>query len=267
MTDHGGRPTSKRRLLRAPLLRRDCIGSRYHVLAFDAEETIVARPGQFAMVRGVDWGKSPLWPRPMSLLEADRRPTIVVKVVGEGTERMANAMPGAAFDLLLPLGNGWSACPDAVTPVLVAGGVGIAPLLFLARELSARQIRPLTLYGGRSRHDLPLDDAVCRTSDARLVTEDGSQGTRGVVTDLLEPTLRELGLRAKVYTCGPDRMMAKVARICEQLDVACEASLEAPMACGYGVCLGCPVETVSAGYLHTCVDGPCVDARIVAWQR
>ena len=256
----------KRRLLQLPLLRRDSMGPSYHVLTFDADEEVVAFPGQFAMVRGATWGQAPLLPRPMSLLEAGRRPSILIKIVGEGSRRLAHASPGEPFDLLLPLGNRWSPCPDSHTPVLVAGGVGIAPLLFLARELAAAGRRPVTLYGGRTASDLPLHDELVRVSDVHLLTEDGSRGTQWRVTALLEPVIRDAGRPVKIYTCGPDRMMAAVAAIADKTTTLCEASLETPMACGYGVCLGCPVKRTSGGYLYACVDGPCVDARTIAWE-
>jgi dihydroorotate dehydrogenase electron transfer subunit len=251
-----------------PLLRRDSMGASYHVLTFDAGQEILAFAGQFAMVRGAAWGQAPLLPRPMSLLESGRRPSILIKIVGEGTRRMAHASPGEPFDLLVPLGNRWSPCPAGHTPILVAGGVGVAPLLFFARELAAserEQHRAILLYGGRSANDLPLFEEISLVSDTRLATEDGSRGAHGRVTTLLEPAIREANGPVKVYACGPDRMMAAVARITEKLGVLCEVSLETPMACGYGVCLGCPVKRTSGGYLYACMDGPCVDARTVAW--
>jgi dihydroorotate dehydrogenase electron transfer subunit len=256
----------QRKLHQLPLLRRDSMGPSYHVLTFDAGEDVVAFPGQFAMVRGAAWGQAPLLPRPMSLLEAGRRPSILIKIVGEGSRRLAHASPGEPFDLLMPLGNRWSTCPADHTPVLVAGGVGIAPLLFFARELAEGGRRPVTLYGGRSANDLPLHDELANVSDVHLLTEDGSRGTRGRVTALLEPVIREATGAIKIYTCGPDRMMAAVAAIAEKLSVPCEASLETPMACGYGVCLGCPVRRTAGGFLYACMDGPCVDARDVAWN-
>jgi dihydroorotate dehydrogenase electron transfer subunit len=242
------------------------MGPSYHVLTFDAGQEIVAFAGQFAMVRGATWGQAPLLPRPMSLLTPGRRPAILIKIVGEGSRRLAHASPGEPFDLLMPLGNRWSPCQEGHTPILVAGGVGVAPLLFFARELAASGIRATTLYGGRSAADLPLSEEVAEVSDARLLTEDGSRGTRGRVTALLEDSIREAKGPVQVYTCGPDRMMAKVAEICRTLGVGCEVSLETPMACGYGVCLGCPVRRTSGGYLHACMDGPCVDAAAIAWE-
>jgi dihydroorotate dehydrogenase electron transfer subunit len=240
------------------------------VLTFEAKEPIVASAGQFAMVRSTTWGEAPLLPRPMSLLTAGDRPSILIKVVGEGTRRMAHASSGEPFDLLAPLGRAWSPCPKDLRPVLVAGGVGIAPLLFLARVLAEEGRTPLTLYGGRSAADLPLCDELSATGEVRVATEDGSRGTRGRVTVILEEALAELaakGERAKIYTCGPDRMMAAVASIAAARDVVCEASLETPMACGYGVCLGCPVPRTSGGYLYACTEGPCVDAASIAWEK
>ena len=267
-----------RRLARLRLQRRDSIGLAYHVLTFETEgqSPIAARAGQFAMVRSATWGRAPLLPRPMSLLTAGDRPSILIKVVGEGTQRMAHASSGEPFDLLLPLGLPWRPCPPGRRPILVAGGVGVAPLVFLVRELaaagvSAGPLRPLALYGGRTAADLPLDVELAHAAELRVATEDGSRGVHGRVTLLLERALDELaqgGQPAQVYTCGPDAMMAAVARLCEARDVPCEVSLETPMACGYGVCLGCPVPRRDAqGYLYACVQGPCVDATHIDWSR
>jgi dihydroorotate dehydrogenase electron transfer subunit len=253
-----------RRLATLPLLRRESIGDSYHVLSFDDPEGVDALPGQFVMVRGAEWGDSPLLPRPMSYLSAGRTPSILIKVFGEGTVRMARAEPGEPFSLLGPLGNAWRPHTPGRRQVLVGGGVGIAPLIFLARTLAAGGSRPLALYGGRSARDLPLDDELADLVELQVATEDGSRGTHGRVTDLLERVL-EPGM--EVYTCGPDRMMAKVAEICAGRDTPCEASLETPMACGYGVCLGCPVPTTEGHYLYACMQGPCIDARRVDWTR
>ena len=270
---------ASRRLWTAPLQRRDSIGSAYHVLTFDAPSPIAALPGQFAMVRSATWGSDPLLPRPMSLLTAGSRPSILIKVVGVGTRRMASASSGEVFELLAPLGRPWSdfdvmrsaEAAGSRRPILVAGGVGVAPLLFLARELAARSParKPLALYGARSSADLPLDADLAAVSELRIATEDGSRGAKGRVTVILEEALREhaaQGLPIKVYTCGPEAMMAAVARICAALDVPCEVSLETPMACGYGVCLGCPVPRSTEGFLYACTEGPCIDAAAIAWK-
>lgn len=263
MTDDRS-PLAPRRQIVAPLLRRESMGDAYHVLSFRTAEPVAARAGQFLMVRGAEWGDAPLLPRPMSYLAAGDEPSILIKVVGEGTLRMARAEPGERFTLLGPLGVPWRAPSPSRRPLLVAGGVGVAPLLFLARELRRAGVRPVAVYGGRSARDLPLDDDLAELTDLTITTEDGSRGTRGRVTDVL-PDL--LGSDVEVYTCGPDRMMARVAELCSARDVPCEASLETPMACGYGVCLGCPVPTTDGSYLYACTHGPCVDARRIDWNR
>jgi dihydroorotate dehydrogenase electron transfer subunit len=261
MTESG---LPKRQQITAPLLRRESMGDSYHVLSFDSPTSIEALPGQFVMVRGAQWGDAPLLPRPMSYLSAGRTPSILIKVVGDGTRRMARAEPGEPFSLLGPLGVPWRTPSPTRRPILVAGGVGVAPLLYLARSLSERGVKPIAIYGGRSAKDLPLHDDLGELSDLRITTEDGSRGQKGRVTDVLEALL---GSDVEVFTCGPDRMMARVAELCAARDVPCEASLETPMACGYGVCLGCPVPLRQGGYLYACTEGPCVDARRVEWER
>lgn len=256
---------SRRRLVTLPLLRRESIGGLYHVLTFDDPEGSPAEPGQFLMVRGAEWGDAPLLPRPMSYLTAGTTPSVLIKVIGEGTLRMGRAEPGEPFTLLGPLGKPWRAPAPGRRPILVAGGVGLAPLLFLARKLAeSGGQKPIALYGGRSARDLPLDDELGAIAELYVTTEDGSRGVKGRVTDVLSDLL---GPGKEVFTCGPDRMMAKVAELCALRDVPCDASLETPMACGYGVCLGCPVPATDGSYLYACMQGPCVDARRVDWSR
>jgi dihydroorotate dehydrogenase electron transfer subunit len=259
------RVLAKRRLVTLTLLRRESIGGLYHVLTFEDPDGSVALPGQFTMVRGAEWGDAPLLPRPMSYLSGGNTPSILIKVIGEGTLRMGRAEPGEPFTLLGPLGQPWRAPQPGRRVVLVAGGVGVAPLLFLARRLAQSGAqKPIAVYGGRSARDLPLDDELAELAELNTATEDGSKGTRGRVTDVLGELL---AADHDVFTCGPDRMMAKVAELCAARDVPCEASLETPMACGYGVCLGCPVPTTDGAYVYACTQGPCIDSRRVDWSR
>lgn len=249
-----------------PLLRRDAIDARHHVLTFEFDQPLQAAPGQFAMIRGADWGDSPFLPRPMSILTSGQHPSILVKVVGEATRHLARAEPRELFSMHAPLGRGWSACPDGLTPVLVAGGVGVCPLVFFARTLAERRPRSIVLYGGRTATDLVFCDDIGEVSELGVATEDGSRGHQGVVTDLLAPLLDEKKGEVKVYACGPDRMMARVVAICRTAGVSCEVSLETVMGCGYGVCLGCAVPRVGGGYLYACSEGPCVDGNAIQWE-
>ena len=273
-----------RELRRLRLHRRDSIGPSYHVLTFETDTPVSARAGQFVMMRFAKGGRAPFLPRPMSLLAAGERPSILLKVIGEATERFACASSGELFDVLLPLGVPWSPCPQGCHPLLIAGGVGVAPLLFLARELKQTCTLPvLALFGGRTAADLPLSAELASVAALRVATEDGSMGTHGRVTVLAEDVLRQMvddKLALKVYTCGPRSMMGAIARLCRCLGVRCEVSLEARMACGYGVCLGCAVPRASGpestgaaslscppGYIYACTEGPCVEAGSVDWSE
>lgn len=254
-----------------PLVKRDDLGAGYHVLHFEAAAGgIAAQPGHFTMLRSASWESAPLLPRPMSLLTAGVSPSILIKVVGAGTKLMAQAPLGEHFSLLAPLGCAWRLPPVGHRAVLVAGGVGVAPLVFLAKHLAAAGVPVTSLYGGRSARDLPLSEELEAAGKLAVTTEDGSRGTEGRVTLLVEQVLAQCaaaGENIKLYVCGPHGMMAAVAGLARAAGVQCDASLEAPMGCGYGVCLGCPVARVEGGYLYTCVDGPCVDAAAVDWTQ
>jgi dihydroorotate dehydrogenase electron transfer subunit len=152
----------------------------------------------------------------MSYLTAGASPSILIKILGEGTIRMARAQPGERFTLLGPLGRPWGPLAAGRTPLLVAGGVGVAPLLFLARALHLEGQRPVVVYGGRTARDLPLEDELAEVADLHLTTEDGSRGRRGRVIDVLDALLVPGG---HVFTCGPDRMMAAVAALCAARDL------------------------------------------------
>lgn len=256
--------------MRVTLADRREVAPNYHVLTFDLpkdEPKIAARPGHFAMVHGANWGGSPLLPRPMSLLTDGSSPSILIKVVGEGTAKMACASVGEPYDLLAPLGKPFADLEAGKRPVLVAGGVGVVPLVYLAREMAKAGVRPIVLYGGRTKNDLPLDDALAEVADIRITTEDGSRGTKGRVTAILEQLFAESTTSLVAYTCGPNPMMAAVTALCEKSGVPVIASLEAPMACGYGVCLGCNVPSRDGGYLYVCTTGPCVDATKIDWTK
>ncbi len=255
------------------LVNRKDLGAGYFHLWFRAETPIESEPGHFAMVRAPAWGLAPLLPRPMSLLSGGHEPSMVIKVVGEGSRRMSQAAMGEIFTLLGPLGKPWSAPAEDCKPLLVAGSIGVVPLIALAEKLvalghTAGGSRPalLSLYGGRSKHDLPLAERLASAGQMELSTDDGSRGVEGRVTVLLERALdAHQQSSLKIYTCGPHGMMAAVAKMAADRGVACDASLEAPMACGYGVCLGCSVKRAAGDVLYTCVDGPCVDAAEIDW--
>jgi dihydroorotate dehydrogenase electron transfer subunit len=258
-------------VLDVTLAAREELAAGYCVLHFDlpaAVPSLEARAGQFAMLRATGWGDAPLLPRPMSILQSGKRPSILIKVVGEGTRRMSQDPLGHSYRMLAPLGRPWEPPASNEDVILVAGGVGVAPLLYLAQELAAKGAgRIRCIYGGRSERDLPLVEELAELSELSVTTEDGSRGMRGRVTDRLAQMLVGELEQCRIYTCGPHAMMAAVAAMAAEAKVRCDASLEAPMGCGYGVCLGCPVARKDGSYLYTCVDGPCVDASGIDWSR
>ncbi len=247
---------------RAHVAEVRAMGAGYAILILDDPSPLPARPGQFVMVHGA-WGNAPLLPRPMSILAAGPRLELLVKVVGEGTRRLCAAQPGEAVDVLGPLGTAFEDPPAGARAVLVGGGVGVAPLWFLAEQWARRgATRPTFVYGGRTVQDLPGAERIAAIADLVVTTEDGSRGRHGRVTVALD----ELFVPgAMVYTCGPSPMMAAVAKRAAAASVPCVASLEAPMACGFGVCLGCAVPKVGGGFLYCCVQGPVVDAASIDW--
>jgi dihydroorotate dehydrogenase electron transfer subunit len=249
-----------------------------------------SRPGQFAMLRG-SWGRDPLLPRAYSVLwvEGDAAEFLVHRV-GRGSELLGNARPGDVLSVLGPLGTSFPEAEAGVTDLLVGGGCGLAPLYLAARK-AARGHSPEVLVGARCREELVLiEDLRGRGLCVRTITEDGSSGGPGLVTDLLKRRLRELlgdtpstersrpgsdippeisisptGQTAalRVFSCGPKGMLLAVRALSREHGIRCFLSLEAPMACGMGVCLGCAVEGSQKPYVYVCREGPVFDAEEV----
>jgi dihydroorotate dehydrogenase electron transfer subunit len=228
------------------------------LLRFSGDREIPASPGEFVMVRG-NWGVHPVLPRAFSLVESGAVGAILVKAIGEGTERLAAMVAGDELVVFGPLGRGYTADRGGLRPILVAGGVGVAPLLMLARHFQSGGIRTTFLYGARTEHDLPMAPEIERVAELLITTEDGSRGEPGLITAPLERLLREDPM-ARVYTCGPEGMLHAVAGVAQGLGVACQVALEAPMACGMGTCKGCAVMGTDGRYRYVCYDGPVFEA-------
>lgn len=216
------------------------------------------QPGQFAMLRG-DWGLDPVTPRAMSVMRVrEGVADFVIKQVGRGTARLRQARVGDPISLLGPMGRGFPALDNKKRYDLVAGGVGLPPLLMLAERAkdSGLQNQLTFYYGGRSASDLVLLEQV-RALGCHLVltTEDGSLGVRGRVTDALQ--LEE----AVVLACGPNPMLKAVRAMALARGLSCWLSIEENMACAVRACLGCAVPARSRPYLYVCTDGPVFDAR------
>lgn len=226
-----------------------------------------ATPGQFVMVRAGDT-LDPLLRRPLSIHRVSGADELAVlfKVVGKGTRLLAAAKPGSTLDVIGPLGRGFVPAPEG-PHCLIGGGMGIAPLYFLAQHLlEARgsHAGPPVLLGAQTQAELLLlaQEFTGLGYPVLTATDDGSLGHPGFVTDLLDTLLPEV---RQVYVCGPLPMMRTVAAKCHQAGVACQVSLETHMACGLGACLGCTVPARDGGYHHVCKDGPVFPAEEVVW--
>jgi dihydroorotate dehydrogenase electron transfer subunit len=271
-------PFGRRRL---PVVGRREYGA-YVVLSIADPDGPAPDPGQFAMLAAVRrWGggadERPFLPRAFSVARrhADGTLDFVLEDVGPGTERLAELQPGDDVWLLGPLGHGFAPPRQGRRPILVGGGVGIAPLMIWQDEIGAAAERSGEATAGdeasgrgrkasgRGRILLGFRDAAHAEGAAllrnpRLATDDGSVGHGGLVTELLA---FELGCdaRAEVYACGPPPMLEAVRALCAEHGVPAQLALESGMACGFGACFGCVVPTKD-GYVRLCVDGPVLDA-------
>lgn len=223
-----------------------------------------AVPGQFVMVRAAE-SLDPLLRRPFSIHSrgADGTLSLLFKVVGKGTALLAKARAGdIMLDLLGPLGKGFDL--SGSEPVcLLGGGMGIAPLLFLAQELTCPKH---ILLGARNQGELaPLAELFANLGGTlQLATDDGSLGHHGFVPELLAAILPQV---QRVRTCGPRLMMQSVVSRCHEAGIPCQVSMETHMACGIGACLGCAAPAAGGKHVHVCTDGPVFNAEDLAWQQ
>lgn len=191
---------------------------------------------------------------------------IVYAVVGDGTRRLSLMRAGDATTVVGPCGSPWRAGEGCGRACLVAGGVGIAPIVACARMLAGHGIAFDAVVGTQTAARLWGADELFALGAGRVVvtTDDGTAGRRGLTTDALADLLGEGGYDL-VCTCGPEPMMAGVARLCREAGVACEVSMERMMSCGFGACGTCNVAMADGTYASCCKDGPVFDAEEVAW--
>lgn len=221
-------------------------------------------PGQFVEVR-VDNSPTTFLRRPISISFVDRSRNelwLLVAAIGDGTRAMTSLAVGSRLNCLLPLGNGFTMPSSASERVLlVGGGVGVAPLLYMGAEMRRCGCEPTFLLGARRSADLLLLDHFRRYGRVFVTTEDGSAGERGFVTN---HSVLQSEHFDRIQTCGPKPMMVAVARYAAAAGIDCEASLENMMACGVGACLCC-VEKTTEGNLCVCKEGPVFNINKLLW--
>lgn len=231
----------------------------------DGEPLPPMLPGQFAELK-VEGGANTFLRRPISVNYVDEQANEVwflVHEVGEGTRALGRLSAGDRLNVVLPLGNGFTMPVTKDEKVLlVGGGVGTAPLLYMGKKMADMGCRPVFLLGGRSVCDIMQLDMFRALGDVYITTEDGSEGETGFVT---QHSVLQRERFDRISVCGPKPMMVAVARYARSVGTPCEVSLENMMACGVGACLCC-VENTTEGHVCVCKEGPVFDINRLLWQ-
>jgi len=256
--------TDKKRAEDLTVVENRKINNDYYVLKL-ASKTDLPKilPGHFVELLVADT-RNAFLRRPISIYDVQPECNsfeLLIQIVGEGTQLMAKLEAGDTINAMYPLGNGFGTKTSAKSVLLVGGGVGVAPLLYLAKQLNEEGIRPKILLGGRAAGNIIEVENFAKYGDVLISTEDGSIGEKGFVTQhsvMKEPI-------DKIYTCGPDPMMRAVADIAFERNIDCEVSLENMMACGIGACLCCVTDT-KEGHKCVCTDGPVFNTKELKWN-
>ena len=261
----------KKYILDLRVISVEQIHARYVLIKLtdDQKQLPEMLPGQFVEVR-VDGSPTTFLRRPISIHFVDREKNelwLLIATVGDGTRQLAKLQTGDLLNCILPLGNGFNGAegtkgPGPSVPLLIGGGVGVAPLLYLGAEMARNGIKPTFLLGARTKNDLLMLEEFKKYGRVLITTEDGSEGEKGFVTN---HSLLQQERFDRIYTCGPTPMMKAVAHYAKQADIDCEASLENLMACGLGACLCC-VEKTKTGNLCVCKDGPVFNINDLLWE-
>jgi len=223
-------------------------------------------PGQFVEVR-IDGCPSTFLRRPFSIYNVDYREKtieLLIKKAGNGSATLAQAKPNQKLNLIYPLGNSFT-IHERSNVLLVGGGTGVAPLLFLGNYLKEKHTVELQFLLGFRTSELIVEiDRFKAIGKVYITTEDGSHGHKGLV--IHHPVLSGKPLKFDmIYSCGPESMMKEVAKIAGSNTINCEVSLENLMGCGFGACLCCVVDTIDRGIINTCTEGPVFNTKNLKW--
>jgi len=253
------------------IISNDRIGEGFFEmsLAWDPSASVPA-PGQFLTVR-VGGGTVPLLRRPFAFAGFDAASSsvsVIYQKRGPATELLAAARPGGAgLDVIGPLGAPFVIDTNQQKRIIVAGGVGLGPMLFLASVLKARGVGASFIFGCRNQSFIPSIKKFTDV-DPHICTDDGGVGFRGTVADYISANmLSDINVDATLYACGPLPMLKSVNKIARDRGARCVVSLEAVTACGVGACMGCVVPVVGGGYARVCREGPVFDGGEVLWER
>ena len=218
------------------------------------------KAGQFVEVQ-INSDSKVLLRRPISINDVDYQTnelSLIIQTVGQGTKELAKISEGEEVNLIYPLGNGFSLKGEKT--LLIGGGVGIAPLLYLAKKFQEKGVKADVLLGFRSQEQMIALDEFEKCANVYISTQDGSRGEKGLVTEhsIFAQT------HDVIYTCGPTPMMKAISENALKNNIECYASLENKMACGIGACLCC-VQNTTEGHKCTCTEGPVFNAKDIIW--
>jgi len=257
----------------AKIIGKQKIGKDYFSLRLAcAPVAAAAVPGQFVQVRVAD-GDEPLLRRPFGVHRVKGKTfDLLCEVVGEGSRLLSQKKVGEYLDVIGPLGKGFDFDErtrerESGRTIIIAGGMGVAPLLFLADKLTTYDLLLTTvLIGAETKQEILCEkEFQSLGSDVKIATDDGSRGFRGKVTDLLKNLLTTYNLRlTTIYACGPRPMLKEIAMISARQKIPAQISLEEHLSCGIGACLGCAVKT-KTGYQRVCKEGPVFNADEIIW--
>ncbi|MBF0504909.1 MAG: dihydroorotate dehydrogenase electron transfer subunit [Candidatus Omnitrophica bacterium] len=239
------------------VLVNESLCPQYWHMVFDAQELAAeVRPGQFVHIRCDEEGLQPFFRRPFSVYRAQKYVEIFYAQVGRGTKLLSLKKKGDMVDVLGPLGTPFEMPPQSTKQViLIAGGIGVAPMLILSDVLKKKKCELVLLYGARSRDCVyPMKEFKDNGVKVHVATEDGSVGVRGRVSVLFDKIEKDPA-RTFIYTCGPNPMLKAVQTFAVKHNILGQVACEEMMACGLGACLGCAIETKN-GYKTVCHDGP-----------
>ena len=251
-----------KKIVEFTVVGNEALNSSMFLLTLHSDELPAISPGQFVNVK-VDDSPATFLRRPISVHDVDTKKKLLyllIKKAGTGTRKLSALKEGKVLNVILPLGNAFS-IPKSGRCLLVGGGVGIAPMLHLAKEMKGRGLHPVLLIGGRSREDIVRKEAFKQYAELYCSTEDGSFGEKGYPTQhsVLSQHFDH------IFCCGPEVMMKAVAGYAYEHNIDCEVSLENMMACGIGACLCCVTDT-REGHKCVCSEGPVFNIKDLKWQ-
>ena len=262
------------------ILKNERVASDFYKMTIASPHLAkTSKPGQFIEVK-CSAEFDPLLRRPFGIHRVIRNGIeMLYEVVGKGTKILSEKKPGKEIDILGPLGNGFELTSNG-NAIVVAGGIGVAPLFAAAEALIKKKNKVRIIIGAKKKsHIMGASEFKSLGCSVNVVTEDGSMGRKGLVTDILQDTLSrstvhgsrstDHGPRSTIYACGPTAMLKAVWNIALDNHIPCQLSFESYMACGLGVCLGCPIKVrkglIDFEYKMICKDGPVFNGQEIMW--